>query len=241
VYQTGIAWRTDRVDEADIMTANPWDVFWNDKYKGITGLYDDFRETLAMTMFRNGVTDSRDATQDQLDAAVTALQELVGKMNIRYTIDGVYTGIPEDKFGLHEAWSGDVVATPYYFPEGADPSVMRYMWPANTEGSTVNGHIANDTMAVLKGAEHPVLAHQFLNFMLDPENAVNNFEWVGYQPPQKTLDPDTLVADEWVPEYLKSAIVREGDFDLPRAEVPTQLPPEVEAQWLDAWSQAQNG
>lgn len=42
VYQTGIAWRTDHVDDADVLDlANPWDVFWNDKYRGITGLYDD--------------------------------------------------------------------------------------------------------------------------------------------------------------------------------------------------------
>lgn len=38
VYQTGIAWRTDLVDSVDVETDNPYDVFWNPKYKGITGL-----------------------------------------------------------------------------------------------------------------------------------------------------------------------------------------------------------
>ena len=39
VYQTGIGWRNDMVDAADIEgIPNPWDVFWNPKYKGIIDL-----------------------------------------------------------------------------------------------------------------------------------------------------------------------------------------------------------
>jgi spermidine/putrescine transport system substrate-binding protein len=241
VYQTGIAWRTDHVDDADVMeVANPWDVFWNDKYRGITGLYDDFRETLYMVMLRNGVADPAVATEAEINAAADGLVELIDLMDIRYTIDGVYSGMPEDRFGLHLAWSGDTVATPFYFPEDADPSVMRYVWPANV-GDSVKSSIANDTIAVLRGAQKPVLAHQFLNFMLDENNALENFGWVGYQPPQNGLDVDTLVADEWVPDYLSSAIVLPEDFDNPRAVVPTQLSAAQEALMLDAWSKAQSG
>ncbi|MDH4307117.1 MAG: extracellular solute-binding protein [Acidimicrobiia bacterium] len=240
VYQTGIAWREDMVDSADVDIDNPYDVFWNPKYKGITGLYDDFRETLHMVMHRQGVGNTPDATQAQVDAAADALLELVDLMDIRYSIDGAYAGIPEGKYGLHMSWSGDIVAAPYYFPEDGDPSVTRYLWPAHGKG-TVRANIANDTIAVLKGAESPVLAHQFLNFMLDETNAVNNFGWVGYQPPQNGLDVDSLVADEWVPEYLSSAIVLPEDFDNDRGEVPIQLNAEQEKMLLDAWARVQAG
>lgn len=241
VYQTGVAWRVDLVDSADIEgNENAWDVFWNPKYKGIAGLYDDFRETLYMTMFRNGVTDPINATPDQITAAADSLIELIDLMNIRYSIDGTYTGIPEGRFGLHEAWSGDVVATPSYFPEGTDPTVMRYLWPVHS-GSSARGLIANDTLSVLKGAAHPVLAHQFINFMLDEANALENFGWNGYQPPQNGLDVNFLVEDEWVPDYLESAIVLPEDFDNPRAVVAVQIPAEQEALLLDAWSRVQSG
>ena len=96
-------------------------------------------------------------------------------------------------------------------------------------------------MTVLKGSENPVLAHQFLNFMLDEDNALTNFGWVGYQPPQNGLDVDYLVADEWVPEYLSSAIVRPEDFSDPRASVPIALSAEQEAKLLDAWTKVQSG
>lgn len=241
VYQTGIGWRTDMVDSADVETSNPWDVFWNTKYAGITGLYDDFEETLAATMARNGVADPFEAGEAEISAAADDLVEAINTMNLRFTIDGAYAKLPEGKFGLHHAWSGDMVATPYYFPKGDDPAVARYAWPPNVSGSTVGGLIGNDCLAIVRGAQSPVLAHAFLNFMLDETNAVDNFGWVGYQPPQVGLDPDGLVADGWVAEWLASAIVRQDDFDKPLAVIPRELRAEVEVMWLDAWSRVQAG
>jgi spermidine/putrescine transport system substrate-binding protein len=239
IYQTGIAWRTDMVDSADVEGIdNPYDVFWNSKYKGIAGLYDDFEETLQLAMFRAGITDPREATADDLNAAADSLIELVDLMNIHYTIDGTYVGIPEGRFGVHHAWSGDVINLQYYFPEGGDPSVARYLWPAKAQ-SPKTALIANDTLAVPKGAEHLVNAHRFLNFMLDATNSVDNFGWVGYQPPQVGLEIDRLVADGYVPDYLASAIVSPEDFEHPNAYVSTQLTPEQEVAWLDAWNRVQ--
>lgn len=239
IYQTGIGWRTDMVDDADVEGIdNPWDVFWNEKYAGVAGLYDDYRETLKVAMFHNGVADPDNASADELAAAADSLVELVDLVNIRYTIDGAYSGIPEGRFGLHHAWSGDMVGVPYYFPEGEDPSVSRYLWPAKAE-SPAGAQIANDTMAVVAGAEHPVAAHTFINWMLDNDNALENFGWVGYQPPLTSLNPESLVADEWVPPYLESAIVREDDFDNPLANVPIQLDADADAAWLEAWSKVQ--
>ena len=50
-----------------------------------------------------------------------------------------------------------------------------------------------------------MLAHLFINHMLDPEVAMENFSAIGYQPPQNTITPDSLVADEFIPENLRSA------------------------------------
>ena len=241
VYHTGIGWRTDMVDSADVEeAANPWEAFWNPKYTGQVGLYDDFRETLGVALFRNGVADPNAATSAEIEAAADALLELVDLVNVRYTIDGAYAGIPEGRFGLHHAWSGDMVAAPFYFPEDGDPSVTRYLWPAKAN-NPAGGFIANDTMAVLAGAPHPVAAHTFIDWMLNTDNALENFGWVGYQPPQVDLDVDSLVADEWVPEYLSSAIVREDDFANQSAIVPVSLDVDVEATWFDAWSRVQGG
>lgn len=243
VYQTGIEWRNDMADSADIEgQAKPWDVFWNPKYKGLIGLYDDYAETLSMAMFRAGIDDPSKADEAQLMAAADSLAELVDLVNVRYNIDIAYDALPNGRYAVTHAWSGDVVNAQYYFPEEADVNeVLRYSWPANAPGSEQKGLIGSDTMVIPKNAEHPVLAHTFLNWLLDPEASLKNFEWLGYQPPQTSIDPETLVADGWVPEYLSSAIVRVEDFSNPQGFIPKQLDPAQELMWLDAWTKAKAG
>jgi spermidine/putrescine transport system substrate-binding protein len=239
IYHTGIAWRTDQFEPDFDAMENPWDVFWDPEYKNKIGLYDDDRESLMVALYHNGHTDPNTTDRAQLEEAAASLVELVDLVNISYSIDGAYVKLPEGKVGIHHAWSGDMVSAPYYMPEGGDPSVLRYMWPPKGERSTTGGLIANDNMAIMANTERPVLAHMFLNFMLDNDNALENFAWTGYQPPLTAINTETLVADEYVPEYLESAIVREEDFE--DGQVPLPLPTEGEQLWKQAWSTAQAG
>ena len=63
-----------------------------------------------------------------------------------------------------------------------------------------------------------MLSHLFLNHMLDPVSAKQNFTQIGYQPPQNSIDPDKLVVRGFIPENLKSAIVQAGVL---RRRIPT--------------------
>ena len=190
-YTTGIGWRIDLADSADIEgQANPWDVFWNEKYTGVIGMLDSFTDVIPVALFHNGVADPSQATEAELTAAGDALVELIDLVDIRYRIDGSYSGLPEGIYAIHQAWSGDLINSQYYWPGGVDEGTTRYLWPAKSDGSTTHGAISSDTMTVLKGSEHPVLAHMFLEFMLDEANALKNFEYVGYQPPQNGLSAD---------------------------------------------------
>lgn len=239
VYQTGIGWRTDIVGEDIAGMDNPWDAFWNSEYRGKVGLYDDYREAIGVGMFKSGMTEAiNSAGSKGLDAARKNLIQLPDKVGIRYTIDGAYAKLPEGIFGLHQAWSGDMVNAPAYMPEGGDPSVLRYTWPPK-DGGGAGGYINNDCMAVLKGAQSPVLAHAFLNYMIGEKPALKNFSWTGYQPPLKAIKPERLVADGRVPENLAPAVVEPEDFD--RGQVPLQLTPEEDARWQEVWSRVQEG
>ena len=97
--------------------------------------------------------------------------------------------------------------------------------------------VSNDNLAVLKGAEHPVLAHMFLNYMLDNKVAMKNFSWNAYQPPMNALEADKLVEDGTVPDNLATAILVQSDFDM--GQIPQQLTPDEDKQWLEAWSRVQ--
>ena len=239
VYQTGIGWRTDMIDADIEAMENPWEVFWDPAHKGIAGLYDDFRETIGVGLYYSGNNDINTGDAGAIEQAKNALLELVDLVNIRYTIDGAYSGMPEGKFGVHHSWSGDVVGAQYYFPQGGDPSVLRFLWPPKSSASSAGGYVSNDSLAVTANAENPVLAHMFIDYLLDEDVAIKNFSWLGYQPPQNGLDPDRLIDEEYVPSNLASAIIQKEDFSM--GQVPVQLAPDVEALWLDAWSEVQSG
>ncbi len=237
LYETGIAWRADMIEDDIAGMTNPWEAIWNPDYKDIVGLYDDYRETIGVGMYKSGITNINSGDSEFLEEAKNNLIELVDLVNIRYTIDGAYAKLPEGKFGIHHSWSGDIIGAQYYFPKGGDPDVLRYVWPPKA-GGDAGGYISNDALGVLAGAESPVLAHLFLNFILDDKHAMKNFGWLGYQPPIKSLDPGTLIKDGWVPEALDTAIIREEDYNFGQA--PVQLEPAEDKAWLDTWSEVQS-
>jgi spermidine/putrescine transport system substrate-binding protein len=116
-----------------------------------------------------------------------------------------------------------------YLPEGTDAEVVGWWYPEDRLG-VVN----NDLMLVVKDAEKPVLAHLFIDFMLDPENAKLNYAWNGYQPPIVGLEPDVLITEELVPESLRGALLT--DSDIASGYRFLFLEPDVEARWNTAWS-----
>jgi Spermidine/putrescine-binding periplasmic protein len=59
-------------------------------------------------------------------------------------------------------------------PKGVNVDVIGYWFPPDGRGP-----VANDTIAVLKGAPNPVLAHLFLNYMLDFNNVMTNISFNG--------------------------------------------------------------
>ena len=238
-YSTGIGWRTDMVSTDVASMENPWDVLWDPEYKGVTGLYDEYRDALSVGMYRSGITNVNGAATSDLEKARDNLLELPDLMDIRYTIDGAYSRLPEGNLGLVQAWSGDTLLAIQYVPGGGDASVLRYTWPPKATQNKVGGMISNDCMAVLANAERPVLAHAFIDYVLDTKVALENMSWLGYQPPQKSLDPTSMVDRGLVPETLATAVVTQEDFEL--GQITTQLTLQEEGRWLETWSRVQQG
>ena len=243
VYRTGIGWRNDLVDEADWPSSldNPYDAFWNPKLKGKVGIYDDYREALSLGLLRNGDTDVNTGDEAVLSASKDALLELGEMTNMALTINGAYEDLPKGIFHMHHAWSGDIIASPWYgkgsFKETAP--LMSYWWPEDGTGI-----VANDQMTILKNAQNPVLAHQFLNYMLDFDNAMKNMSWVGYQPPQNEAPPEIFKDPDFkwawvVPENLNNCVTVKEDFVT--GKIPCELDPAVDALWHSNWDQVTAG
>ncbi|MCX6432600.1 MAG: spermidine/putrescine ABC transporter substrate-binding protein [Actinobacteria bacterium] len=233
LYTTGIGWRTDRVSEDIAARPNPYDVFWDPQYQEHLAVLDDYREVIGMTLLRNGGTDVNTGDDALLAAVRDALLQMNEKTQPRVTITG-YTDLPEGRLDLSQAWSGDLIMAVSYLPEGTDPAILRYWFPKDGAG-VVN----NDVMVSLKGGQNPVLSQLFMNHVMDAKQAMNNFAYTGYQPPQVSITPEQLISDGFIPPNLQEAIVLPGYFDSGYRLL--ELPPDTEAKYLAIWQQFKAG
>lgn len=233
VYTTGIGWRADRVEEDIAQRDNPYDVFWDPAYADRISVLDDYRETISMALLHRGETAVNTDDQTLLDLASDDLTALTDITSPKVTITQ-YTELPEGRLDVAHAWSGDLLTAPFYLPQDEDASVLRYWFPQDGRGL-----VNNDLLTVMRGGNNPVLAHLFLDHVLTADVAIENFSWVGYQPPQRSLTPSRLVEDGMVPENLAPAVVLPGYFESGFRTL--ELLPEVDARWQAVWQQFKAG
>jgi spermidine/putrescine transport system substrate-binding protein len=234
IYTTGIAYRRDKVKTDPFELANGYEILWDPAYKGKAFVLDDSREAPAMVLLKNGITDINTEDPALINMAKEELLSLIDLVNVKTSIED-YTKIPEGSAWVHQGWSGDMLAGSWYLPEGTEPDVLGYWYPP--EGG---GVIGNDLISVLAGGKNPVLAHHFLNFMLDEKNALDNmYNYNGYQPPLTSVTADSLIADGFIPENLVAAAVRQEDFE--KAYLLLELSPDGQALWQNAWAEFKAG
>lgn len=204
IYTTGIGWRSDKVSEDIRKMENPWSVFWQaEKYKGYVSVLDDSREALAMAMLYRGQYDLNTEDPATIDKALEDLLALIDICNVKVNITS-YQTLPEGSAWLTHSWSGNLLSGVFAFmPEGGDPTQLQYWCPPSGKGP-----IQNDMWAVCSTATKPVLAHLWLNFLLEEDNAYSNFiNFNGYQPPINSITPQSLVDSKLIPDNLKTAIM----------------------------------
>ena len=233
VYTTGVGWRTDLVPDDVAALDNPYDALWNPDYRGKVAVIDDWHTAMAMVALRSGLTDVNTDKADDLAIIQEALTELSQASKPKVTVS-MYNDLPSGQLGISQMWSGDVINAQYYLPKGQSVDVLRYWFPEDGMGQ-----VDNDLMMVLSGGQNPVLAHLFLDHMLDEKNSLKNFGYIGYQPPQNVLDTEKLVADGYLPENLGTAAVREEWFDV--AYRLLELTVKNDAAWHQVWQQFKAG
>jgi spermidine/putrescine transport system substrate-binding protein len=240
VWMDGIGWRNDKVKEDIAAMDVPWDIFWHSEaYRGKVGILDDKRDALSMPMQRDAMhADAAPDVNTEDPIVISRAGRDLGKLadicNVKVAITD-YQTLPEGKTVLHQSWSGDVLAGAlYYMPKGVKPDVLSFWGPKQ------NGVVQNDFLCIGRTSKNPVLAHQFLNFLLDERNAYDNFiQFNGYTPPQNTIDAESVIKRGLIPRSLAEAFVRPEQFAFNQELL--QLSVEGERLWDDAWSKFKAG
>jgi spermidine/putrescine transport system substrate-binding protein len=232
IYTTGIAWRKDHVPENPYAMTNAWAMPWQAKYKGKVAILDDSRESISLGLMKNGIFNLNTTNPSQIAAAGKALEQLAHLTNVHID-NNDYTEIPSGQIWIHHAWSGDIATAASYMPKGVPVEVVGYWFPANGKGP-----VGNDTITILRSASNPVLAHEFLNYMLDLPNVLTNISYNGYMQPLTAVTPQRLVKEQLLPPSLMSTAVLPSYFR--RGIMELQLPVTALSLWEQTWLQAKS-
>jgi spermidine/putrescine transport system substrate-binding protein len=234
IYTTGIAWRKDLVHENPYAMKNAWrEMFFQPKYKGKIAILDDYREGISLGLMMNDIYNLNTTSKSQIDLSRQTLLQLADLVDMQID-NNDYSEVPTGQAWIHHAWSGDMAAAPQYMPKGVPVDVVGYWFPRDGKGP-----IANDTNTVLRASSNPVLAHLFVNYLLDEPVAVENISWNGYMQPLNAITPELLVKEKILPPSLMSTAVLPSDFRKGVNEL--QLPVDADALWQQAWLVASNG
>ncbi|UHA75963.1 ABC transporter substrate-binding protein [Paenibacillus sp. 481] len=191
---TGIAYNKKYVKEP----ITSWNDLWNEKYKGKVLLLDDNREMIGMALKKAGKTNSSTNEAD-VKAAVDDLRTLVPNV-LAFDTDNIKQKLITEEGWIATVWSGDAA---FSAKENKD---LAYVVPK--EGSTIFA----DTYAIPKGSKNKELAEKFINFMMDPQNSAQNYEYVGYS------NPVTKAKEFHSKEYLDNSMINLTDEELARTE-----------------------
>jgi spermidine/putrescine-binding protein len=169
-WTTGYAWDPAKI-AADLTS---WAALWDPAYGHHVAMLDDLRECFAAGAYRLGLSPNTTSTAE-LDQILTLLKQQKPLLRL-YTQDdiGDFTG---GTVYLTHCWSGD------WYQMLSDKPKTKFVIPS--EGS-IRG---NDVMVILSGAKHPIAAHLWLDFNLDPDVSAANTNFIGYMGPNAAALP----------------------------------------------------
>lgn len=178
----GIVYNPELVGD---LTFSSWNDLWDESLRNQILLLDGAREVIGMGL------NSLNYSLNDLDEA--HLQEAKAKLklltpNVKAIVgDEIKLLLANEEAAVGLVWSGDASEIM------SENDKLDYKVP--DEGS----NLWFDNMVIPKTARNIEGAHQFINFMLDPEVAAQNTEYVGYSTPNKAaleLLPEEISSDE---------------------------------------------
>lgn len=161
----GIVYNTALVEEE----VTSWEILWDETYRREIIMLDSSRDSIgiALKLLGHSMNSTNDEHLRQAEELLIRQYPLV----YAYLVDQTKDIMKNGEAALAVMYSGDAVDA---LSENED---LAYAVPK--EGS----NLWFDAMVIPKSSENPGNAEKFINFMLDPENAAQNAEYVWYSLP----------------------------------------------------------
>ena len=146
-----------------------WDILWDKKYDKEIIMFNSVRDTMAIALSKLGYSmNSTNPEEIKQAADILIEQKPIVKA---WFVDQVKDAMINDEAALATVWSGDAN---YIISENPK---LEYVVPE--EGSNK----WFDAMVIPKDAPNKEGAEAFINFLTDPENSLQNVDYIQYYTP----------------------------------------------------------
>ncbi len=209
----GLIYNTKTVTEEP----DSWQILWDQKYKDQILMFNNPRDAFAIAQFMLG-QDLNNTDKTQWD---TASKLLINQKQYlqSYVMDEVYGKMETGEAAIAPYYAGDFLTMYENNPD------LAFVYPK--EGT----NIFVDALCIPKNTKNYDAAIMFINFMLEPDIALQNAEYIGY------ASPNTAVVENPDYYYYQNEILYPNDADLP----PTQYFHDIDASvrnyyenlWID--------
>src|SRR5690625_39335 len=201
-----------------------WDDFIRvaqNEASGSTLLLEDPWELVAVALAAKGY-DLNTADEGELEEAREIVVDQIAP-HVRSYASTVSTTMIQAGFKLLHAFNGDARQG---IMEVEDPDRWKFVFPTPT------ANLWTDTWCLATGAPHPDAAHEFINYILAPEQATIETDYIGYSTGSKVFN-DSAVEEQY--EY--------PDLIFPGSDIVDRLTPSLrlggEQTRVDIYSAAQ--
>ncbi len=172
----GIVYDKAKVDIADL-EAEGFNIFKDEKYKGEIYLYDSERDSFMMALKALGYSMNTE-NEVEINEAYEWLVECAQTMDAEIVTDEIIDNMAQGRKALGLIYSGDAT---YVISENEN---MDFYVPET------GSNLWSDGMVIPKNAKNPELAHEFINFITQYDNAYDNSSYVGYTSPNSEVMAD---------------------------------------------------
>ena len=174
-----------------------WKVLFDPSKKDRIGMYNSMRESIGVALNHLGYS-MNSLDPDELEEAKQLLIEQRQTVRPLVGIDELKDKYVSGELLAGVAWSGDhVVCQQRLEEEGSDPETLQYVLP---KGS----NLSIDMMCIPQNARNVQGAHDFINFMYQPDIALMNTVYVGYSSPHldvlENLPPEITGNTNYYPD-----------------------------------------
>lgn len=208
----GILYDINKIPEGSITS---WNDLWDEKYKGKIVMPDSMRDTLAIALKAKGY--SLNTTDEKQIAEASKYLTEQKPLVYKYANDSARDIILGGSADIAVIWNGEVL---YCQEENPD---LAYVVPK--EGS----EDFTDSWAIPTSAKNKENAEKWINFMLDKDVAMTNFDYLTYS------IPNISVIDSVRDDAAKMGVLFPEDSVLEKCEALKNLGPGADDLYTKYW------